>query len=249
MAPMSAPEIAAVFDRRAVTYDGSDMHRWLAGEAFRIAAPSPGATIVDVAGGTGLASRAHSGPAVVLDLSLGMLAAARGAGAHAVIVGDAHRLPFADSTFERVMCVSALPYLADPRAAAGEWHRVCKPSGRTVVTAWMEDGITLPHRLRQAAAEEGIVVADPNAALGSESRLAGLLESAGFTAIHVHRRTFAAEESDPLLTWTATVDYGFAPALTAAPEPVRDRVRERFLASTRETREASYTALIGIAQY
>lgn len=224
------------------------MHRWLADEAFRLAAP-PGDLVLDVAGGTGLASRGiRNGQAVVLDLSLAMLAAARSAGAAHVVRGEAQQLPFSDSTFDLVMCVSALPYIADAPAAAREWHRVCKPSGRAVVTAWMEDGLTLPLHLRQAAAAEGIVVADPNSAFGTESRLARLLTAAGFTVVDVQRRRYVETHSNPQLTWAAAIAYGFAPALVTAPAGIRDRIRQRFLASLDANPKSQFTTLIALAR-
>jgi SAM-dependent methyltransferase len=244
---MSAREIAAVFDERASRYDQNEMHRWLAKETMDAAAPDPRAWVLDVAGGTGLATRGRAERAVVVDLSLGMLAAARLAGAREVVAGDARRLPFRDATFDVVVCVSALPYIADPQAAAAEWRRVCKSSGRAVVTAWVEDGISFPLRLRRAAADYGIVVSDPNAALGRESRLADLLAGAGFADVDVQRRTYAARDGDPELTWTATVDYGFAPALAGAPREVRDRVRQRFMASVRDAPDSSFCTLIAVA--
>lgn len=199
MRPMFAKDIATAFDARAATYDQSDMHRWLAEEVRRVAEPPAGSVVLDVAGGTGLASRrVRDGQSVVLDLSLGMLAEARAAGVGAVAAGDAHQLPFRDKTFDLVMCVSALPYIADPVDAASEWHRVCRRLGRTVVTAWAEDGITFPYLLRQAAAEHGILVEDPNAPLGTEIRLTALLHRVGFTAVEVQRQTYVAEQNPHL---------------------------------------------------
>jgi ubiquinone/menaquinone biosynthesis C-methylase UbiE len=248
MSPMSAKDIAAAFDERAATYDQSDMHRWLAEEVRRVAGSPPGSVVLDVAGGTGLAARGvQDGQSVVLDLSLGMLTKARAAGVRAVVAGDAHHLPFRDSTFDLVTCVSALPYIADPVTAASEWHRVCRRSGRAVVTAWAEDGITFPCLLRQAAAEHGIPVEDPNAPLGSETRLTALLHRVGFTAVEVQRQTYVAEQ-DPDLAWTTALDYDMAPALAAAPAQVRDAVRQRFLASVRGAAEASFTTLIAVAR-
>lgn len=245
---MSTRDIAAAFDERAATYDKSDMHRWLAEEVGRVAGAPPGSVVLDVAGGTGLAARGiRDGQSVVLDLSLGMLAEARAAGVGAVVAGDAHHLPFRDSTFDLVMCVSALPYIAEPVDAASEWYRVCRSSGQAVVTAWAEDGITFPYLLRQAAAEHGIPVEDPNAPLGSETRLTALLHRVGFTAVEVQQQTYVGEQ-DPHLTWTTALDYDMAPALAAASPQMRDVVRQRFLASVRGTAQASFTTLIAVAR-
>ena len=46
------------------------------------------------------------------------------------VVGDAHRLPFKDATFEAVVSFNTFEHLADPTAAASELLRVLKPGGR-----------------------------------------------------------------------------------------------------------------------
>jgi hypothetical protein len=50
--------IAHEFDRRAATYDESEMHRWQADQAVQLLRPQPGQRILDIATGTGLAARA-----------------------------------------------------------------------------------------------------------------------------------------------------------------------------------------------
>jgi SAM-dependent methyltransferase len=47
--------------------------------------------------------------------------------------GDAQDLPFADATFERVLCVDTLEWVADPLLAVQEMQRVLKPGGVVLV--------------------------------------------------------------------------------------------------------------------
>lgn len=226
----SASSIADAFDARADRYDESEMHHWLAREAAAAAGASSAARVLDVAGGTGLAARATgSHRAVVLDASVGMLAAARRAGVPGSVRGDAHSLPFRSQMFDAVLCVAALFYLADPVSAACEWHRVCAPGGCAVVTAWRTDGISYPRLLRVAAAEHGVAERDPNAEYGDERRLTHLLSAAGFSKIHVVTRELTLPGGDADLVWRATVGYGLAPALSAAPAAIQEKVRQRFL--------------------
>ena len=73
--------------------------------------------------------------AVGVDLSTGMLAAARRIdgeiGTRAPLVaGDAERLPFRDASFDRVFSAfGALPFVADAPGALTEMHRVLRPGG------------------------------------------------------------------------------------------------------------------------
>ncbi len=46
------------------------------------------------------------------------------------VVGDAHHLPFADNTFDSVVCETMLEHVQEPRAVLAEAHRVLKPDGR-----------------------------------------------------------------------------------------------------------------------
>lgn len=45
------------------------------------------------------------------------------------IAGDAHRLPFADETFDAVLCLNAFEHYRDPRQVAAEVRRSLKPGG------------------------------------------------------------------------------------------------------------------------
>lgn len=46
------------------------------------------------------------------------------------VVGDAHRLPFKDATFDAVVSYNTFEHLADPQVAASELLRVLKPGGQ-----------------------------------------------------------------------------------------------------------------------
>jgi SAM-dependent methyltransferase len=50
------------------------------------------------------------------------------------VQGDAFRLPFADATFDRVICSEVLEHLPDDRTAMGELARVLRPGGTMAVT-------------------------------------------------------------------------------------------------------------------
>jgi demethylmenaquinone methyltransferase/2-methoxy-6-polyprenyl-1,4-benzoquinol methylase len=91
--------------------------------------------VLDLAGGTGRASRglARRGFApVVVDASAGMLARARDAG-HEAVRGDAGALPLRDDAVDATVVVDALHHLPAPAGALAEAARVVAPGGVVVV--------------------------------------------------------------------------------------------------------------------
>jgi ubiquinone/menaquinone biosynthesis C-methylase UbiE len=75
---------------------------------------------------------------VGIDLTPAMLgiarARARGLGMNvALLEGDAQALPFADASFDTVVCTLALNAIPDDRAAIAEMYRVLRPGGRLLL--------------------------------------------------------------------------------------------------------------------
>src|SRR5216683_1389945 len=103
----------------------------------------PGAIVLDAGAGTGkrtLAILQHSQPeeVIALDASEAMLAVAKSK-IHDPRVrfgqGDVRHLPFADNTFDVVVCTWVIEIMDDPRAVVQELIRVIKPGG-TVIYAF-----------------------------------------------------------------------------------------------------------------
>ena len=141
-----------------------------------LAAPAPGATVADVGCGNGaylaeLARRGFAGRVLGLDLSPGMLAAARdrpvrvglvdqvwaaGAaaptetpgtsespGGVALIAADATALPLPDGVADLTLAMHMLYHVPDPSQAVRELRRVTRPGGRVVI------GLNAPDHLRE----------------------------------------------------------------------------------------------------
>jgi SAM-dependent methyltransferase len=80
----------------------------------------------------------HGHRPVGLDYSLPSVSRALGAdpaGTGRYLAGDAYRLPFAEGTFDGVLCIGVLQALSDPDGALGEMARVLGPGGRLLVEA------------------------------------------------------------------------------------------------------------------
>jgi SAM-dependent methyltransferase len=121
--------------------------------------PKPGERWLDVATGTGaVAIRAARAGADVtgVDIAPRMLATASRMAAQAGVPvrfepGDAERLPYPPGTFDVVASAQGVIFALDPRAAARELARVCRPGGRLGLTCLRPEGLSYDLSLRVAA--------------------------------------------------------------------------------------------------
>jgi ubiquinone/menaquinone biosynthesis C-methylase UbiE len=107
----------------------------------------PGERVVDVACGTGIVARlaalrvSPAGAVTGLDLNPGMLSMARSFSPPADVTmewreGGALALPFANASFNVVLCQQGLQFFPDRLAAIREMHRVLVPGGRLGLSVW-----------------------------------------------------------------------------------------------------------------
>jgi demethylmenaquinone methyltransferase/2-methoxy-6-polyprenyl-1,4-benzoquinol methylase len=160
-------EVAASFDARAGRYDEDAFHRWLSMRVADRTTPL-GGRLLDVGAGTGLASSrmAWTETVVLLDISRGMLRAARHRSPSAIpVCGEAHRLPFAGAAFDAVLCIAADSFL-DLHVFAYEARRVLRPGGRLTMTLWA-DPPREPEDVVRAAA--GVFLANGLAVVATET--------------------------------------------------------------------------------
>jgi demethylmenaquinone methyltransferase/2-methoxy-6-polyprenyl-1,4-benzoquinol methylase len=137
--------VQQMFDRIAPTYDtlnrvlslGIDQS-WRKKAIAALGADTrlAGRRVLDVCAGTlDLATLAVDAGAEVVatDFSHAMLARGRGKALVPLVRADALGLPFADASFDGVVCGFGLRNLPDARAGLAEMRRVLKPGGRCVV--------------------------------------------------------------------------------------------------------------------
>jgi ubiquinone/menaquinone biosynthesis C-methylase UbiE len=145
-----------------------------------LAAPAPGATVADVGCGNGaylaeLARRGFGGHVLGLDLSLGMLAAARDrlttidpaarpaqetAGSHggvSLLAADATALPLPDGVADLTLAMHMLYHVPDPSQAVRELRRVTRPGGRVVIVLNGRDHLRQLREAVAAARADGIM--------------------------------------------------------------------------------------------
>ncbi len=109
--------------------------------ADRAAALAPGA-VLELAAGTGIVTRhlAAALPAasvVATDLNPAMVEVGQRLAPHATWrAADAQALPFADGSFDAVLCQFGVMFFPDRAAAYAEARRVLRPGGRFLFSAW-----------------------------------------------------------------------------------------------------------------
>jgi ubiquinone/menaquinone biosynthesis C-methylase UbiE len=142
-----------------VQLDDVDEHVYLAQPIMAKIHPQQHPLILDVASGTGrlpLALCQHArfeGQIISAELSKGMQRQAiqKIEQQHFTeyvqfVRSDAHRLPFAEQTFDVVTCLEALEFFSEPVVALGEMHRVLKPGGLFLTTQRINEPL-MPGRL------------------------------------------------------------------------------------------------------
>jgi ubiquinone/menaquinone biosynthesis C-methylase UbiE len=190
-------EVAPVYDLRYDTSCGRVYHRHICRHMLDWV--PRGKLLLDLGCGTGLFMRRYGelgGTAVGLDISRGMVEAAREQGRwFDYLVGTAEVLPFRQGTFEVVSCVLAFSYLEHPSSMLREAYRVLKPGGILAVSTLSRSVITslVPtiYRLGERMEIDRIGVGDFGERYYTEEEMTGIFSDAGFVDVKAKRCSFA----------------------------------------------------------
>ena len=211
------PMVRAVFDSVATRYDlmndlmSLGIHRvWK--RVFTTALdPRPGATLLDLAGGTGDISfawlAAGGGPVLLSDINYNMLSVGRDralergfAADVALLVADAERLPLPDRSVDRVSMAFGLRNCTDKDAVLSEARRVLRPGGRFLCLEFSKVQVAalapvyetwsfkvLPRIGRMVAQDEDSYryLAESIRMFPDQEALAGMMRRAGFARVGV----------------------------------------------------------------
>jgi SAM-dependent methyltransferase len=206
--------------------------------------------VLEVGSGLGIlaaevSGKVPGGSVIGLEYSEDQLAKARSLEAASLSFqkGDAHHLPFEDSSFDVVYCRYVLEHLTRPADAVAEMHRVLRPGGRALA---QENNIliiefypvcpTFDHVWRQFAVLQGQLGGD--ALIGK--KLFPLFMQAGFEKIEL--------SLEPEIHWSGSPNFRmWMQNVIGNVESGKDNLLERGLATGAEI-EAAIDEVSGLMQ-
>lgn len=201
-----------------------------------LAGVTPGQTVLDVACGTGIVARTVAerlqgrGAIVGLDCNDAMLTVAARVRADVEWRrGDAGALPFAERSFDTVLCQMALMFFPDRRAALGEMRRVVTGAGAVglVVPAGLDAQPAYGPFVEAAARHAGpdaVSLLSTYWACGDRDALAALVESAGLRVDAFDTRVGTARFDSPDALVATEVES--TPLVDRISDEVYRRIRE-----------------------
>lgn len=180
--------VRASFERQVGLFSGPDSPfvRRPGGTVEQLEPLDPDMLVLDVACGAAHASEVVAPQvrqivgvdltASLLDLGASRLAEA---GVANVLLqeGNAQSLPFVDDAFDLVYCLNSLHHIGEPERAIAEMVRVCRPSGRVVVSdllapsASVRDAFDALHRRIDPSHGRAFLEAELVAALPEDSTI------------------------------------------------------------------------------
>ena len=213
-----------------------------------------GTKLIDIATGPGsvAATASRLGAACIgVDLSPEMIALARSS--HPDIdfrVAEVERLPFADRSFDAVVCNFGLGHFPWPEAALAECGRTLKVGGRMAFSWWDQpDKQRIQGLFREAIAEVGIAsppdvpAGHSNLRFSETGEFRKLLVGAGLDDVRVedHRTTYAIADVDTL--WRGGLGSF---AVTASAIVQQDAATQAAIRASLERRAAAYRTPAGL---
>lgn len=214
MPELMPDQIPDGWNRSSQGYDRDiwDLMRPFVRDALDLARLAPDARVLDVAAGSGavtLEAARRAREVLAIDFADGMLAQLRRRSAHAgqtnveTRVMDGQALALEDASYDLALSNFGLIFFPDRVRGFSEMHRVLRPGGRAVVTAWRRFEIldtflrAVRAALKDAPKPEG---PPPMLSLADRDRFAAEMRAGGFTDVSIHTvmHSFTVESAEAL---------------------------------------------------
>ena len=240
-------QVITDFNSRPNYDEGNKFHLALANRLIELAQLQQGQKVLDIATGTGLAAISAAqivgslGQVVGVDISKGMLEQAQrkintiGLKNVELIEADADSLNFNDSSFDIILCSSAIVYLTDIRDTLKQWHRFLKPGGLVAFSCFAETAHTLAVIFREKAQTYGISIPNPNEPFGTPQKCQNLLIEAGFQDIKVVTEQLGSYVSDVERAWSANARSAFGFQVKELSSERLEQLKAEYIAEVEAT--------------
>jgi SAM-dependent methyltransferase len=187
---------------------------------------------------------------VGVDISEGMLNEARAAASASAVTNldlvqcDATALArFPDGAFDAVTCATSLLYIPVSEGLS-EWRRLLRDGG-VIGFSTIQAGFPVAARLfRSCAAEYGVVLEDPCAALGSSAASLQALGDAGFVGGEVVTEELEFSSRDLDRAWESNLRSAAHEAVRALPADTLAELEQRYRALLAAEMEADPARLL-----
>jgi SAM-dependent methyltransferase len=205
------------------------------------ASVSGGSRILDVACGPGFlaADAAKRGAtAAGIDFAPNMVAIARSMNPGADIrEGDAQALPFADRSFDAVVCSLGILHFPHPEKAASEAYRVLDGNGHYALTTWAPPasdnlmGLIIGTIQSHGTMDVDLPPGPPLFRFGVADECIALLEGAGFVDVSVSEVNIEWDAQSPEAFYeeVRTSSARLSSLLEAQPGQMKEKVRNAIL--------------------